>query len=48
MPPIKSFALKRYTFLTIFISLDGQIISPYFCYAKKGLIYIKIIAFISH
>ena len=42
MPFIKSSTFKRYTFLTIFISLNREIISPYFYYAKKGLIYITI------
>ena len=43
MPPIRSFMFKYYTLLTISISLDGEIISPYSCYAKKGLVYITII-----
>ena len=43
MPPIRSSVSKRYTLLAVFISLNGEIISPYFYYAKKGLIYIIII-----
>ena len=42
MPPIRSTASKRCTLLTISISLDGKIISPYSYYAKKGLVYITI------
>ena len=44
MPLIRSFTLKRCTLLTLFISLNGEIISPYSCYAKKGLVYIIIIS----
>ena len=44
MPPIKFTTLERYTLLTIFISLNKEIISPYSCYTKKGLVYIAIIA----
>ena len=43
MPPIKSFTFKRYTLLTIFIFLNGEILSPYSRYIKKGLVYIAII-----
>ena len=43
MPPIRSSVSKRYTLLTISISLDREIISPYSYYIKKGLIYIIII-----
>ena len=43
MPPIRSFMSKRRTLLATSISLNGEIISPYFYYAKKGLIYIIII-----
>ena len=41
---MRSFTLKRYTLLTISISLNKEIISPYSCYIKKGLIYIIIIS----
>ena len=34
---------KRYALLTIFISLNKEIISPYSYYIKKGLVYIIII-----
>ena len=44
MPPIRSSASKRRTVLTISISFNGEIISPYSRYAKKGLIYIIIIS----
>jgi hypothetical protein len=39
---IKFTASKHYTLLTILISLNGEIISSYFCYAKKGLVYIAL------
>ena len=44
MPFIRLSASKRCTLLAISISLDGEIISPYSRYAKKGLIYIIIIS----
>ena len=47
MPFIRSFTSKRYTLFTISISLNREIISPYFYYAKKGLIYITIIKLFS-
>ena len=34
---------KRYTLLAASISLNREIISPYSCYIKKGLVYIIII-----
>ena len=43
MPFIRSFTSKRCTLLTTSISLDGEIISPYSYYIKKGLVYIIII-----
>ena len=48
MPSIRSLVFKYCTLLTISISLDREIISPYFYYAKKGLIYIIIIDPFSH
>ena len=42
MPPIKLSIFKRCAFLAASISLNREIISPYSCYAKKGLIYIII------
>ena len=42
MPPIRSSASKRCAFLATSISLDGEIISPYSYYIKKGLVYIII------
>ena len=42
MPPIRSSTSKRCTLLTISISLDGEIMSPYSYYTKKGLVYIII------
>ena len=42
MPPIRSSAFKRCTLLTISISLDKEIMSPYSYYIKKGLVYIAI------
>ena len=34
---------KRRALLAVSISLGGEIMSPYSCYAKKGLVYIAII-----
>ena len=48
MPPIRFSASKYYTLLAVFISLNGEIISPYSYYAKKGLVYIIIIFSFSH
>ena len=42
MPFIRSFVSERCILLTTSISLDGEIISPYSYYIKKGLIYIII------
>ena len=42
MPPIRFSASKCRTLLTASISFDGEIISPYFYYAKKGLVCIII------
>ena len=47
MPPIRSSMSKRRAFLTISISLNREIISPYIYYIKKGLVYIAIIDFFS-
>ena len=44
MPPIRSFTFKRCALLTTSISFNGEIISPYSRYAKKGLVYIIIIS----
>ena len=44
MPLIRFLASMRYTLLAISISLDGEIISPYSHYTKKGLVYIAITA----
>ena len=43
MPPIRFSAFKRYTLLAISISLNGEIISPYSYYIKKGVVCIIII-----
>jgi hypothetical protein len=40
MPPIRSTILEHRTLLTISISLNGEIMSPYSYCVKKGLIYI--------
>ena len=45
MPLIRSLASMRYILLAASISLDSEIMSPYSCYMKKGLVYIIIIAF---
>ena len=42
MPFIRFSVSKRCTLLVISISLDGEIISPYFYYIKNGLVYITI------
>ena len=42
MPPIKLSVSEYHTLLTICISLDGEIISPYSYYMEKGLVYIII------
>ena len=44
MPFIKSSTSKHYTLLAILISLNREIISPYFYCVKKGLVYIIIIS----
>ena len=43
MPPIGSSTSKYYTLFTAFISFNREIISPYSCCIKKGLVYITII-----
>ena len=43
IPLIRSTVFKRYALLATSISLDGEIISPYSCYTRKGLVYITII-----
>ena len=43
MPFIRLSASKRCTLLATSISLNGEIISPYSYYMKKGLVYIAII-----
>ena len=45
MPFIRLSTSKRYTLLATSISLNGEIISPYSRYIKKGLVYIIIIDF---
>ena len=42
IPLIRLFVSERYTLLAISISFNREIISPYFCYIKKGLVYIII------
>jgi hypothetical protein len=37
---IKFTAFKCYILFTILISLNKEIMSPYSCYTKKGLVYI--------
>ena len=43
MPFIRSLASVYCILLAISISLNGEIMSPYSCYIKKGLVYIIII-----
>ena len=47
MPFIRSLASIYYILLTISISLNSEIMSPYSYYVKKGLVYITIIVFFS-
>jgi hypothetical protein len=44
MPPIRFTAFECYTLLTISISLNREIMSPYSYCIKKGLIYIIFIS----
>ena len=44
MPSIRSLASVYYILLAASISLNSEIISPYSYCAKKGLVYITIIA----
>ena len=44
IPLIRFSAFKRRALLAVSISLNGEIISPYSRYAKKGLVYIIIIS----
>ena len=48
MPFIRFLASIYYTLLAISIFLNSKIISPYSYCAKKGLVYITIIALSSH
>ena len=48
MPFIRSLASIYCVLLAISISLNGEIMSPYSYYMKKGLVCITIIAFFSH
>ena len=42
MPTVRFLAFKYYTLLISSIAYDGEIISPYSCYVKKGLVCIII------
>ena len=42
MPAVKLIVFKYYTLFTSSIALNGEIISPYSYYMKKGLVYIII------
>ena len=48
MPFIRSLASVYCILLAASISLNSKIMSPYSYYAKKGLVYVTIIAFFSH
>ena len=48
MPAVRLIVFKYYTLFTSFIALDGEIISPYSYYLKKGLVYIVIANPFSH
>ena len=43
MPPIRLLISIYHALLISFIAYDGEIISPCFYYAKKGLVYIAIV-----
>ena len=43
MPPIRSLVFKCYILLISSITFNGEIMSPYSYYIKKGLVYIVII-----
>ena len=47
MPLIRSLASVHCVLLAVSISLDGEIMSSYSYYTKKGLVYIIIIALFS-
>ena len=47
MPPIRSSATAYCVLLAASISLNSEIMSPYSCYVKKGLVYIIITALFS-
>ena len=47
MPFIRSLISVYYTLLAVSISLNGEIISPYSYYTKKGLICVAIITLFS-
>ena len=42
MPAVRLTVSKYYTLLISSIALNGEIMSPCSCYAKKGLVYIII------
>ena len=42
MPAIRLIVSKYHALFTSSITLNGEIISPYSCYIKKGLVYIAI------
>ena len=42
MPVIRSLVFKYYILFISSITFNGEIISPYFYYMKKGLVYIVI------
>jgi hypothetical protein len=44
MPLIRSLVFKYYALLVASISLNSEIINPYSCYMKKGLVYIALIS----
>ena len=48
MPAVRLIVFKYYTLFTSSITLDGEIISPCFCYVKKGLVYIIITELFSY
>ena len=42
MPAVRLLIFECYALLTSFIAYNSEIMSPYSCYVKKGLVYIVI------
>ena len=48
MPAVRLTVFKYYTLLTSSIAFNGEIISPYFYYIKKGLVCVTIAELSGH